>query len=108
MENNKRPDSMERITTEALAAAGVTENVKQFPDPAFALQPQKTKLPFGFSEGNTIGINISPMILRYEEKDGITIMNYRKLIDHILEAVPRLVARLREMSPVWKKMKGVD
>ena len=29
-------------------------------------------------------------------------------IDHILEAVPRLVARLREMSPVWKKMKGVD
>ena len=37
----------ESITTQALAAAGVTENVKQFPDPAFALEPEQTKLPFG-------------------------------------------------------------
>jgi polysaccharide pyruvyl transferase WcaK-like protein len=78
----------------------VTENVKQFPDPAFALQPQKTKLPFGFSEGNTIGINISPMILRYEEKDGITIMNYRKLIDHILETTDCHIALIPHV--MWK------
>lgn len=90
----------ESITTEALAAAGVTENVKQFPDPAFALKPEKTKLPFGFSEGNTIGINISPMILRYEETDGITIMNYRKLIDHILETTDCHIALIPHV--MWK------
>ena len=77
--------SRESITTEALAAAGVTENVKQFPDPAFTLQPEETKLPSSFREGNTIGINISPMILQHETKDGITIESYRRLIDHILE-----------------------
>ena len=90
----------ESITAGALAAAGVTENVKQFPDPAFALKPEKTKLPFGFSEGNTIGINISPMILRYEEKDGITIVNYRKLIDHILETTDCHIALIPHV--MWK------
>lgn len=75
----------ESITTEALAAAGVTENVKQFPDPAFSLQPVETKLPEGFQVGNTIGINVSPMIVRNESVAGITISNYKKLIDYILQ-----------------------
>ena len=92
--------SRESITTEALAAAGITENVKQFPDPAFTLQPEQTKLPYGFVEGNTIGINISPMILRHEKKDGITIENYRKLIDHILETTDCHIALIPHV--MWK------
>ena len=90
----------ESITTEALAAVGITENVKQFPDPAFALQPEKTKLPYGFQEENTIGINISPMILRHESKEGITIENYRKLIDHILETSDCHIALIPHV--MWK------
>ncbi|MDE7232913.1 MAG: polysaccharide pyruvyl transferase family protein [Lachnospiraceae bacterium] len=90
----------ESITTEALAAAGITQNVKQFPDPAFALQPEKTKLPYGFQERNTIGINISPMILRHESKEGITIENYRKLIDHILETSDCHIALIPHV--MWK------
>lgn len=90
----------ESITTQALADAGITENVKQFPDPAFALKPEATKLPFGFSEGNTIGINISPMILRHESKSGITIENYRKLIDHILETTDCHIALIPHV--MWK------
>lgn len=90
----------ESITTQALAAAGVTENVKQFPDPAFALQPEETKLPFGFSVGNTIGINISPMIVRHETKSGITIENYRKLIDFILETTDCHIALIPHV--MWK------
>ncbi len=90
----------ESITAQALAAAGITENVKQFPDPAFALQPEEVKLPSGFREGNTIGINISPMIIRYEEKDGITIANYRKLIDHILETTDCHIALIPHV--MWK------
>lgn len=90
----------ESITTQALAAAGITENVRQFPDPAFALAPEETKLPYGFVEGNTIGINISPMILRHETKNGITIENYRKLIDYILESTDCHIALIPHV--MWK------
>lgn len=90
----------ESITTQALAAAGITENVKQFPDPAFALIPEETKLPSGFAEGNTIGINISPMILRHESKDGITIENYRRLLDYILETTDCHIALIPHV--MWR------
>ena len=82
----------ETITEQALRGAGVTENVKLFPDPAFALEPEKTDLPSGFVPGKTIGINISPMIVRHEEKDGITFKNYRSLIEHILQDSDNRVA----------------
>lgn len=75
----------ESITLKALYKAGITENVKFFPDPAFALEPEKTDLPSRFAVGRTIGINISPMIVRNEKTKGITIANYRRLIEHILQ-----------------------
>lgn len=90
----------ESITTQALAAAGITENVKQFPDPAFALEPEETKLPGGFAAGNTIGINISPMILRHEKRNGITIENYRKLTEFILENTDCHIALIPHV--MWK------
>lgn len=90
----------ESITTQALADAGITKNVKQFPDPAFALIPEETKLPYGFLAGNTVGINISPMILRHESKDGITIRNYRNLMDYILENTDCHIALIPHV--MWK------
>ena len=74
----------ESITKQALNDAGIVENVKLFPDPAFSLQAEEMPLPEGFLTGRTIGINISPMIVRNESEPGITIQNYRRLIDHIL------------------------
>lgn len=82
----------ESITAEALRKVGITENVKLFPDPAFALEPQKTELPKKFVAGKTIGINISPMIVRNEKVPGITIDNYRRLIEHILQNTDDCVA----------------
>ena len=82
----------ETITERALRGAGITKNVKLFPDPAFALEPEKTDLPSGFVPGRTIGINISPMIVRHENKVGITIKNYRNLIEHILQDTDNHVA----------------
>lgn len=90
----------ESITAQALAAAGITENVKQYPDPAFSLVPEETKLPSGFAVGNTIGINISPMILQHESKNGITIENYRKLMDYILEKTDCHIALIPHV--IWK------
>lgn len=90
----------ESITTQALADAGITENVKQFPDPAFALTPIETKLPSGFARNNTIGINISPMIVRHEKAEGITLENYRNLIDYILENTDCHIALIPHV--MWK------
>jgi len=90
----------ESVTTQALAAAGITENVKQYPDPAFALKAEETKLPSGFAIGNTIGINISPMVLQHEKKSGITIENYRKLMDLILEKTDCHIALIPHV--IWK------
>lgn len=90
----------ESITEQALIAAGVKENVKRYPDPAFALRPEKVRLPGGFREGAVIGINISPMIIRYENEPGITIANYKKLIDHILQTTQDSVALIPHV--MWK------
>lgn len=90
----------ESITTQALAEAGITENVKFFPDPAFSLKPEKVSLPESFRAGKTIGINISPMIVRYEKEPGITIKNYRKLVEHILATSENRVALIPHV--IWK------
>jgi len=82
----------ESITADALRQAGVAGDVKQFPDPAFALEPENIALPERFAAGRTIGINISPMIVRHEKVKGITIANYRRLIDHILQTTDNCVA----------------
>lgn len=90
----------ESITEQALAQAGITQNVKLFPDPAFALKAQQTALPENFREGGTIGINISPMIIRYEKEPGITLRNYRKLIDYILNNSDNSIALIPHV--MWK------
>ncbi len=90
----------ESITENALKDAGITENVKYFPDPAFFLQPEETLLPDGFAVGKTIGINVSPMIVRHEKVDGITIRNYRELMEHILEDKNNSIALIPHV--MWK------
>ena len=88
----------ESITERALRKAGITENVKPFPDPAFALEPEETELPSHFVPGRTIGINISPMIVRHEEKGGITMKNYQNLIEHILQNTDNCVALIPHVT----------
>lgn len=82
----------ESITADALREAGIIENVKLYPDPAFSLIPEPIQLPAGFRAGNTIGINISPMIVRNETVSGITISNYKKLMEHILRTTDSSIA----------------
>ncbi len=91
----------ESITLQALRDAGVTENVRCFPDPAFALRPETADLPQGFARGKTVGINISPMAIGCETVPGITLANYRKLIDYILQTSDNCVALIPHV--VWKR-----
>lgn len=54
-------------------------------DPAFWLEMEETRLPEGFIPGNTVGINISPLVMgRGESEDDIMYKNVHALIARIL------------------------
>lgn len=63
-----------------------------YPDPAFTLEKKELSLPEGFAEGNTVGINISPMIQDNEKTSGITMENYRELIKDITNRTDMQIA----------------
>ena len=70
-------------------------------DPAFILQPQKCELPEGFEIGNTVGINLSPMVIGNEKKKGIVFENYRELIRFVLESTNYHIALIPHV--VWNR-----
>lgn len=90
----------ESITYQALKNHGFS-NVSLFPDPAFWLERIDVDLPDGFIEGNTVGINISPMIIKNETIGGITKENYRTLIHYIIESTQMQIALIPHV--VWPK-----
>lgn len=90
----------ESITYEGLIAHGIKENVRIYPDPAFAMKTKECSLPKGFAEGNTIGINVSPLIADRETVQGITLLNYRKLIRYILDTTDCQIALIPHV--IWE------
>lgn len=82
----------EPLTQAALAAVGVTVNVRPVADPAFLLDVQKTELPEGFVPGNTIGLNLSPLILHYTEKKDEALSGFYALVQHILDTTGSTIA----------------
>jgi colanic acid/amylovoran biosynthesis protein len=81
----------ESITYHAFVENGLT-NVVLLPDPAFTLDTKFAKLPNGFVAGNTIGINVSPLIMRSERSEGIVFKSYTKLIQHIIATTDSQIA----------------
>lgn len=88
----------ESITYEALVSAGL-KNVYLYPDPAFILKTQSINLPEFFDDGNTVGINISPMIMNNEKNSGISFDNYKELISYILNSTDMSVCLIPHV--VW-------
>ena len=82
----------EPLTKEALNNAGVSENVKLVADSAFLLKSQETDLPAGFLPGNTVGINLSPLILGYTSQKKEVLEGVDLLIQHILDTTDSAVA----------------
>lgn len=72
----------ESISYEALKK--VNPNTVLVPDPAFTLKYDKSNLSLTYRKRNIVGINISPMVQGQESIPGITIKNYQKLIDYII------------------------
>lgn len=72
-------------TADLLRKNGFSENIFLHPDPAFTLTPEYLPLPEGFKEGNTVGVNASPLVFRYESaQKGIGLRSYEKLIEYLL------------------------
>lgn len=90
----------ESITYDALIKSGINKNTHLFPDPAFTLDTIKLNLPIGFVENNTIGINVSPLIIDCEEKLGATMDNYIELISHIIVTTDMQIALIPHV--IWE------
>ena len=91
----------ESITYEALLEAGLADRTFLYPDTAFLLKPNRLPLPEGFWENNTVGINLSPMIMENEATSGITEANYKALIQYILSNTRMSVALIPHV--VWER-----
>lgn len=76
------------------------DNVVLYPDPAFQLDKAELPLPAGFAKGNTVGINISPMIIENEKHKGMAFENYSNLIKHIIETTNMQIALIPHV--VWQ------
>ena len=81
----------EHLTLKALKKAGL-KKVRFCPDTAFSLPSRKTELPEAFIPGQTIGINVSPLILKKAGKGSQIIENLHYLIHKILETTSFSVA----------------
>lgn len=73
----------ESITYNALKERGLS-NVILCSDVAFLLKEKEVILPENFIEGNTVAINISPLVVRRQITNGIIIENIKTLIEHII------------------------
>lgn len=77
------------VTRESISYSAIKQKLSNapvhlYPDPAFTLTPKATALPVNWNDRPVIGINISPLLLRYEQKSGIALQAAAELIAHII------------------------
>jgi colanic acid/amylovoran biosynthesis protein len=89
----------ESITYQSLKNSGLN-TVHFCPDPAFVLPEIREPLPAGFIEGNTIGLNLSPLIERYAQNKDILFENSCTLIEHVLKTSSFSIALIPHV--LWK------
>lgn len=76
----------EKVTADMLAKNGIRDNVVLVTDPAFQLPVTDYDLSSIFgNKKDIVGINLSPLILSCESSAGITLENYRNLVEYILQ-----------------------
>ncbi len=79
----------------------ISPQILCFPDPAFTLPGKERPLPKGFTPGNTVGINVSPMIQEKEGREGITMECYRALLSHVIHNTDMQIALIPHV--VWER-----
>lgn len=89
----------ESLTYELLKKAGI-ESIGLSPDSAFTLPKEEVQLPSNFIENNTVGINVSPLVMEREQEDNVLLDNYRNLIAYILNKTDYAVALIPHV--IWE------
>lgn len=87
----------EPITYELLKK--INPNTVQVADSAFLLEKTELPLPENFIEGNTVGINVSPLIMDYGDNN-IIMRNYEVLIRYILDSTDMNICLIPHV--VWE------
>lgn len=96
----------ESLTYDALIKAGINKNTHLIPDTAFLLESKELPLPDNFIEGETIGINMSPLVLDYSNEDNIVYKNYVNLVKHILNDTKYNIALIPHVF--WDKTNDLE
>lgn len=88
----------ESLTYDSLSNYGFT-NLKLMPDTAFILDRRDLPLPLGFIKDNTVGINVSPLVIQKGKDNEIVFNNFVSLIDYIINDTNMNVALIPHV--VW-------
>lgn len=78
----------ESLTYNMLKSKGLG-NVKLCADPAFTMAKEELELPKGWQEGNTVGLNFSPLVWERNKDSQAAV---RELINHILNTTDSTIA----------------
>ena len=94
----------ESITEEAMKAVGLP--VMRWCDPAFTLAYEELPLPLGWKAGNTVGINVSPLVLHKAKNGDAALAAFVALIRHILDTSDSAVALIPHVT--WAHDNDLD
>lgn len=89
----------ESITYNALHKSGI-KNIFLCPDTAFTLPSANATIHPLLIPRNTVGVNISPLIMKQEAYPGVTMLNYERMIQYILENTNMNVALIPHV--IWQ------
>lgn len=89
----------ESISYDAMKEAGM-DNIQLIPDSAFLLPAEEgLSLPAGFDPARAVGLNFSPLVMRSESAENMTVRNFEALTRYILEHTDLQVALIPHV--VW-------
>lgn len=88
----------EQITYEIVSK--INPNTVQVADSAFLLEKEETVLPERFILKNTVGVNVSPLIMKYGTENSLILSNYEKMIEYIIQKTDMNVCLIPHV--VWK------
>ncbi|MGN0997079.1 MAG: polysaccharide pyruvyl transferase family protein [Candidatus Ventricola sp.] len=94
----------ESITEAAMADAGLP--VRRWCDPAFTLGSEELPLPHGWAPGNTVGLNVSPLVLDRARDREAALGAFVALVRHILKTSDSVIALIPHVT--WAHDNDLD
>ena len=94
----------ESITAQAMRDAGLT--VRTWCDPAFTLRAEELPLPAGWREKQTVGLNVSPLVLNNAKDRNAALNAFVALVRHILRTSENAVALIPHVT--WAHDNDMD